>query len=135
MNKTVADILYWSMVAIILAFVIAMSINNSHAAGFSSYQYVELADLTDHADKWNDQEVQIRGQIHKIDQYTGAYGGEYVGLKLGEGITVFFYAKTGVDMLVEGDMILVDGTYHKWSKFGGQSHDYFITTHRLQRLQ
>jgi hypothetical protein len=122
-------------VLIIIFFLSMAWVHKSHGAEFPAYQYVELSDLSDHPDKYHDEEIQIRGSIHRIDQYIGAYGGEYIGLTMNDGITIFFYAKTGVAMLVNGDTVLVDGTFHKYGKFGGQGHDFFITTHRLERLQ
>jgi hypothetical protein len=107
----------------------------SHGAEFPSYQYVEISDLANNADKWNTEEVQIKGKIHDINEYTGVYGGEYIGLTMSDGITVFFYAKTGISALAIGDIILVDGRFHKFSKFGGYGYNMFITTHHLQRLE
>jgi hypothetical protein len=141
----IRNIIEWIAILWCVFFLSMFWINNSHASEFpaysfmltewKAYQHVETSALADHADKYHDAEIQIRSKIHRINEYTGVYGGEYIGLTMDDDITVFFYAKTGVTALVSGDTILVDGTYHKFGKFGGQSHDYFITTHRLERLQ
>lgn len=136
MNKTLSDILYWSVIIMLVAFIIATAINNrAYAASFPAYQYIELQELADHSDKYNSEEIQIKGVVKDINEYTGVYGGIYIGLTTDFNITIYFYAKDGVASLAIGDHVLVYGVYHKYALYGGTGHSDFIATHHLERLE
>lgn len=105
-----------------------------NAAEFKHYQFISLEDISNNADKYNAEEIQTRGEIKHIDSFTGVYGGEYIGLSMDEGIIILVYAAEVHQALVVGDVILVDGTFHKYGKYGGQGHDYYIATHHLERM-
>lgn len=120
---------------ILLILLTLFMVRNGHSAEFPAYRTIALSDLAQHADSYNSTEVRVKGKIKDISAYTGVYGGQYIGLALNDDITVYFYAKTGVEPLSVGDTVVVDGIFHKFALFGGQSHDFFITTHHLELIK
>lgn len=135
-KHTLSEILYWSFITVVLSCILAAVLTGkAYAIQFPSYAYITLEDLSNNADKYNGQEIQIRGEIQNMDEFTGAYGGQYIGLSLDHGIMVMIYASEIHKALVVGDVILVSGTFHKYGKYGGQGHDYYIATHHMELMQ
>lgn len=102
---------------------------------FIPYHYVGLKEIVDNPDKYNSEEIQVRGMIHEIQDFVGVYQGEYVGLLMDEGIMIFVYKAEIHTILRKGDSILVDGTFHIYSLYGGQGHSNYIAVHKLQRVE
>ena len=100
----------------------------------SEYQYVETSELANNSKEYNSQEVQIKDQVKNVSEYTGVYGGEYLGLEISEGVTVFVYKSEVHQTVRAGDTILVDGVFHYFALFGGTGHDMFISTRHFQVL-
>lgn len=129
-SDEISIILFFVLVIFILSVVFAAT---CRSAEFPSYSYVDLNQLSDNADKYNAEEVQVKGKILRIDQFTGSYGGEYYGLVMGD-ITIYIYTSDFYNTLRAGDTVLVDGRFLKFGKFGGTGHNYMIVTHKLERL-
>ena len=130
MKKTINEWLIVSSLVIILAL---LWMSNAHA--FQSYKFVELEQLSTHTEEYNAEEVQTKGKIVQIDSYTGRYGGQYIGIVLEHGITVYVYITELPSRFSVGDMILVDGRFHVYSLFGGSTHDNYIATHHLEKIE
>lgn len=109
------------------------TISHSKANEFTSYSYVDLNQLANDPDKYNSEEVQVKGKVLRIDEYTGVYGGTYYGLVMGD-ITIYAYQEDFTSTVVAGDTVLVDGRFLKFGRYGGTGHNYMIVTHKLERL-
>lgn len=109
------------------------TISHSKANEFPSYSYVDLNQLANDPDKYNSEEIQVKGKVLRIDEYTGVYGGTYYGLVMGD-ITIYAYQEDFTSTVVAGDTVLVDGRFLKFGRYGGTGHNYMLITHKLERL-
>jgi hypothetical protein len=129
MKKTINE---WVIVSALVVILSMLWAYNAHA---TTYKFVELDQLSNHAEEYNAEDIQIKGRVVQIDSYTGRYGGEYIGIVLEHGITVYAYPVELTNRVSVGDMILVDGRFHVFSLYGGATHDNYIATHHIEKIE
>lgn len=131
-KPTSGEISLLIIVLVLVVLLLALS-KNCKAVEFPSYSYVDLSQLANDPDKYNSEEVQVKGKVLRVDEYTGVYGGTYYGLVMGD-ITIYAYQEDFTSTVVAGDTVLVDGRFLKFGRYGGTGHNYMIVTHKLERL-
>lgn len=123
----------WIIVTALVFILALLWTCNAHAA--TEYKFVELGQLATHTEEYNAEDVKTKGTVIKIDEYTGIYGGQYIGIVLEHGITVYAYPVELSIRVSVGDIILVDGRFHIYSLYGGATHDNYIATHHLKKIE
>ena len=125
---------------ILLSLILFIIPTRSYAQSYTSYvqneyQPVSTLELATNPDKYDGLEVQIHGEISQAIYLIGRYGGEYVGITLTDGITVYVYKEELHINPRIGHILYVSGVFHKYSLFAGYGYSNFIGTRKIEKVE
>ena len=122
---------------ILLSLILFIIPNKIYALNDISNEYkpVSTFELSTNPEKYDGLEVQTRGEISQVIYLIGRYGGEYVGITLTDGITVYVYKDELHINPKIGHVLYVAGVFHKYSLYAGYGYDNFIGTRKIEKVE